>query len=1578
MDPAVTAAARRPTRARRSGAGRAGNVASVRLFRVFLLFPVFLLGPVAWGQDEGGRYGYRPADGEPDAVDARFPQDPERVRQLRAVRRAADAGDWDRAADGVLFLLGEAGGEVVRLADGSAARVADEADRLLAEFPAAERDALRRRLAGAADAALAAAGRDAAALREVAVAFPLTDAAARAADRLAALHLERGEPGPAARLFGRLLADDPPFARDSRWRARAAAAFARAGDAETARSLWDGLNDDERAGLGFAGADFPPALAGPATPAAGEAVGDPLPVAAWAAPVVADPDDRAAFAEAAESVDRAGAALLPVWRPVGAAGAVFARTTDGVLAVDAATGAVRWRTPDGGEEPRGVSVWRSGRDRDRDAVPGGSNPVVSAMARDAAAGTLSTDGVRLFVLERDDDGTARRNSFYGGGDAAPVRLAAYRLVTGRRDWEVGGEERGEVFDLPLAGWRVLGVPAADGGDLFCVAERVAPAGRKRIALFCLNPATGEPRWDRTLAFADASIQDDPVRAEYGAHVAVGGGVVVAPSSVGWVSGVDRLTRETLWVARAAEPRAAPQNRRGFGGMRFRQDGTQTTEREPLGEFWSPGPPRVAGGAVVFAPPGEDRLFGFDLLTGEELWRPRRRRPWFALAGTLPAATFAAPPAAGPGGVKGVRNEEAAAAGAAVLVGEPGVAAVSLGGRADRLWLADVEASGLPVVTADRVFVPVAGGGLVTLDAATGAVRAEATRGEPDARVGTLAAAGGRLVSLGPGGLVGFEDEADLAADLAAAAPDPGTVDPGLALRAAERLRTTGAPADVLAALDRVGDAAALPAEFAERRRSLERRTLRDAVLAESDPARRGELLDRLDAVAGSDAAADADDARVAAARLRAFTLHTTDPAAAVAVWRGLLTARTGGDGRFAPDPLVPVGPAGEPPPPAAGPDAPAATAEARLSRVAGRALAGLHAAGGAGRDAVDALAAELLGDGPAPAARPDGAAAGVLPDHPAVAAARLRWDGRVLNDPAAAERPGDAGRAELDLHRLAAGPAGAARDGAEAVLASLEPAAPAADGAVSGQETGWGAFDVVAEALPPGDPAPGGGPLPAPAADRAFFRSHRLTLAAGGGRVDVTNARGAVVARFPLRGGAGGSSSGGDFDPFDRFTGMDVWRTRGSFGGPAVAAVGGVVFVVSAGSVAAVHPESGGALWDAAVPGADAAGRSGGAAFGLPARGDGDPVTLRRASDVARGGRNRPRLRGGVHAITAGAILVRDDRTLTAFDALTGEPVWVRRRLPADFAALGTTTAAVVTGGRLGGDGLTLSARDGAVLPSPGAGTAAGKAIAAAGAAVVTVDRSGGIFDLLGAGTNTTILKGYDPAAGELRWHRVLGSDARLAVLPDAVGGPKAVLVRPARSGEEDGGDDGANGRSGRTAELLDLRTGALTPLGGTAGEEPELAAAADPLRVFLIAKPGLGAARRFNRGRVDGEAVGGAVEAFARTGGRLWRADMANTALLSAGFGRLPFAAFLAADRDVPEGDVRDTELVALDKRTGREALRAVIPTLGRFEDAAAADDGAALHLWNDSRVFLNGRVFDRPAEHWRLSVQPRVGGGE
>ncbi|QDT18011.1 outer membrane protein assembly factor BamB family protein [Alienimonas californiensis] len=1526
--------------------------------------------PVAEPDAGPGRYDYRGKDGEADSVDARFPQDPERVRQLKAIGRAVETGDWDRASDALLFILGEAEGEVVRLSNGRSATVVDEARRLFDQFPAAERRALERRLGGAARLALdeALAAGDAAMVRDVAVRFPATDAARDARVRLALLHLDRGEAGLAAKRFAWLLGnpeDGAYLLNDPRRRAAVIAAFARGGEPEMAAALWAATPPAALASL-----NLPPAAAGgvPAALAGAEVEGaavlpsridDPLLVPRWSTPIVADPAEREDFREAVDRLQRSGLALLPVWEPltvtVNGRDLALSRTTAGVMAVDAVTGEVKWRSRDSGLAVQGATQQVMSYQRMRSQTEAERNDTVSAVYREAAFGTLTTDGVRVFLLEADDD-PAGPSMFLGGRSTGalgrPVRLVAYRLDTGRLDWEIGGTLRDEPFDLPLAGWRPLAAPTVDGGDLFVVAERVAADGLRQIDLFCLDPITGQTRWNRNVATAEASINEDPVRAEWGAWCAVERGVIVVPTTVGWVAGVDRLTREVLWVERVYEPQVS-----GVQGFRGLQGGPNvaTADPEALADYWRPGPPRVLGRRLIVAPPGEDRLYGLDLLTGERLWRPRYRRNWKAVAALLPGSVFAGNKALG---------KLPADEGALVLVGPASLAAVSLKDGSTRIWTYSLpkelgRPSGMPLVAGARLLVPVSGGALITLNAATGE-RVEVSRrtdaGGPGRGLGALGVSGGRLLSVGPSGFVGFEDRAGLTADLAAAADSGEPAGPLLTLREAELLRTARKTTEVLAKLDAIRDGApadaappGLSSADAERYRALLRSTLRDAILGvpgepPPEPDRQDELLDRMTELA------DTPARLIAAERLRADRLRDRgEPAKAVAALRTLVADRLRAGAAPDANPLVPAAEGDAPPPPAAEPDAAAPDAEVRLSRDVSRELRLIWEAGGAeaatapdvaGRKAVDALAEEWLAEAPE-GLPPHAPAAELLPFHPAIAAATAAWAEAALASPDAATPTGGAAAAELLLYRLADGRDDAVAERAEELLKSLGESGEesAGDNAASGAVVEALAGDL--QARPPAA-------LPAPATVRPYFRTHTLVASDDGTRLDVwdvgtPDAAPAVSARFPLLGDTPYSTARQIFQRRGQEAIFSSYIAGRATARPAVAATGGVIFAVTRGAVAAIHPQSGATLWSRPVEGAAPA-APGDLALGVPADAEGGPRTLQRAARWARTTSRRPL--SGVVAANAEVVVVLEDRTLTVLDALTGETIWIRRRLdPQNAMAAATSTAVIVTPRSSSSEGgLALTAREGAPLEAADrALNVAARALAIAGAGLVHVVEgpAGGYF-----------FTSWDPGNDRPLWIRGVDSEAKMIVLPEP-GPPVAVIVTP-DDGDDDAEDDGL---------LVDLRTGAATVLGGVNTGGASLAALADPDRVMLVARPTRGSSRQYTIDELPTTTVGGTLDVFARSGGRLWRTNAAGAELLHDGIDRAGFVTLLTAAQDAERGQLTEVEVVALHKQTGRELLRTVVPVLERFEQSAVTPAGDALHLWNTNT---------RAQEYWRVRLTP------
>src|SRR5690606_13579374 len=127
---------------------------------------------------------------------------------------------------------------------------------------------------------------------------------------------------------------------------------------------------------------------------------------------------------------------------------------------------------------------------------------------------------------------------------------------GRPLWEIGGVKRDEPFDLPLAGENFLGPPMIDGGELIVIGER-----DNELRVFGIDPHSGQERWSQLISYINAKIEQDLVRRWWPLHVASSQGVLVCPTGVGWLLGVDRRQHSLLWAYRYSAPQASPNENR---------------------------------------------------------------------------------------------------------------------------------------------------------------------------------------------------------------------------------------------------------------------------------------------------------------------------------------------------------------------------------------------------------------------------------------------------------------------------------------------------------------------------------------------------------------------------------------------------------------------------------------------------------------------------------------------------------------------------------------------------------------------------------------------------------------------------------------------------------------------------------------------------------------------------------------------------------------------------------------------------------------------------------------------------------
>lgn len=343
----------------------------------------------------------------------------------------------------------------------------------------------------------------------------------------------------------------------------------------------------------------------------------------WAVPVVNDPFAQEELARLAQGGADQGAATLPSLQPLAVGGWVLMRSLTGLEAVDFRTG---------------KRVWAGGIDESvrqllDNATPSSmwaNNPPLSQWLadrvwRDMVFGQMSCDGQNVYCVE--DLGvsllTPKQTSLVlanGRLAAQPTgpkpynRLAAYELATeGKLKWELGSQPM--EGGLPLAGAFFLGPPLPLAGRLYVLAEM-----KGEIRLVAIDAQTGNIEWTQQLASLNTSILEDPLRRNTGATPSYADGVLVCPTAVGAVVGVDLTTRSLLWGYQYPQEAHADYSR--AVALKLRASG-MLLEDMTANHRWVDSTATLAEGRVLLTPAESNELHCLDLVQGSLIWkRPR--------------------------------------------------------------------------------------------------------------------------------------------------------------------------------------------------------------------------------------------------------------------------------------------------------------------------------------------------------------------------------------------------------------------------------------------------------------------------------------------------------------------------------------------------------------------------------------------------------------------------------------------------------------------------------------------------------------------------------------------------------------------------------------------------------------------------------------------------------------------------------------------------------------------------------------------------------------------------------------------
>lgn len=695
------------------------------------------------------------------------------------------AGETRQSLDVLQKLLEAPEDSLYETAPGKLISIRSAAHRLLAQMPGADLEQYRSENSAAAKRQLqqAQAIGSATALAQVANRYFQTDSGFEAANLLVNRHLDRGEYGLAAYWLRELLESHAPVTRTLAWRTKAEFVANKIESATLKALLAKQPPVDGKTILGGEQVNRVEWLAkiakpeGIMTPALQDwpqffgsskrvgqvADGEPLLMPRWSYPLTFSLAIHEKLTQLDADLRDEDQTPIFTFNPLLVDGKIVFRSYRGVKVLTADTGQVLWETSDdpavedvlsASSTDSAESASEGGRNaffpnrritmfqqQELEEVPASDNPLTHLLYRNANHGLLSSDGQRLFVIEDLSVMTNLQPGQYWGEDlpeedllGRPLginRLAAYDLQSGRSLWEVGGASLNDPFELPLAGSFFFGVPVVDGGDLYVVAEKEG-----QIRLHALDAATGQPRWSQLIAYSQAKISMDVGRQWFSAPVAVGSGVIVCPTTVGWIVAIDRGTRGILWAYRyqnlASESESEPQD--------------EAVQPAELNERWSAAPPVIVGDRVIFTPPEESRIICLSLSDGQEVWsQPRNSALYLA----------------------GVFGEEA------VIVSESSIRWMNILHPDQRHTLkfksTDAHPAGRGVAVRDHYYLPLTNGELLAINLKThkleGTSFLPSSNQTEQSQFGNLAMYRGMLLSLNPHGLVAFEPKLSIESEL---------------------------------------------------------------------------------------------------------------------------------------------------------------------------------------------------------------------------------------------------------------------------------------------------------------------------------------------------------------------------------------------------------------------------------------------------------------------------------------------------------------------------------------------------------------------------------------------------------------------------------------------------------------------------------------------------------------------------------------------------------------------------------------------------------------------------------------------
>jgi outer membrane protein assembly factor BamB len=348
----------------------------------------------------------------------------------------------------------------------------------------------------------------------------------------------------------------------------------------------------------------------------------PLTNVRWSLDTTASPRQKREVGVVGESLATSGKLPPPTWTPLRVGDQLLMRTTERLVGVDYRTGKRVWTYP-------WQAAYESSPEDDESLeIFGGESTdptdlISQRVWNDLPYGQISSDGERVFML--DDLGEVESANYSSvinlrGTRPADTRvntLVALDLATeGKLLWRLGA---GADDDPRFAEAFFLGPPLPLDGLLYVMVEIAGD-----INLCCLHPGTGDELWRQQLVTVESGVINvDPIRRVAGAMLTYHEGLLICPTGAGAIVAYDLGDRMLRWGVNY--DRNGEMNR----SVNVRGPGIETQQ---LMQRWHTGVAIAAGQSVLVTPIESDRLFGFDLLSGNSLFQQKNRVNFRYLAG----------------------------------------------------------------------------------------------------------------------------------------------------------------------------------------------------------------------------------------------------------------------------------------------------------------------------------------------------------------------------------------------------------------------------------------------------------------------------------------------------------------------------------------------------------------------------------------------------------------------------------------------------------------------------------------------------------------------------------------------------------------------------------------------------------------------------------------------------------------------------------------------------------------------------------------------------------------------------------